>query len=236
MPTVAIGNRFHNALYGSMNGRVDATSALLNFAGSDDFSIYMIIQPKAFTSSQSVLSIGDGLATTKIAITTQSSSNRILITVNGSGIVGSMTNVNSTFAAGKLNYICFTKSGTSLNAYCDNQLIVTSTVPTTTIDGNVLRLFRSQSNGFDFDGLFYRVLIFNRALTLTEIQTLNNNDGLIYKAIRANCILNWEFKEKSGNTLFDASGNAINGTISGFNTTLGAGNRFVNFNEIPIAA
>lgn len=74
------------------------------------------------------------------------------------------------------------------------------------------------------------IICFNKALDASEVTYLYNTKNTRIPATAVgNVVGNWGFNQKQGTTLYDSSGNNLNGTLINFaNTTPSAGNAWVD--------
>jgi hypothetical protein len=73
---------------------------------------------------------------------------------------------------------------------------------------------------------------FNKELTADEVKALRDGDGAsIPNTALSSLVEWWSFNQKQGTTLPGAKGN--NGTLTGFTTSLGVSNQWVNENQEP---
>jgi hypothetical protein len=87
----------------------------------------------------------------------------------------------------------------------------------------------------NFNGIIYDFAYYDRLLTSQEIDEYWNTLGSYYP--KDNLLLKYAFNQKQGTTLLDSSGNGYNGTLinyTGLETSVGAGNKWVDDLENPI--
>src|SRR2546427_8380874 len=111
------------------------------------------------------------------------------------------------------HHLAGVRSGSTIALYVDGVLVATTT---TSIAGTISPLaplvigqVSPALNAEFFSGLIDEVEIFDRALSVPEIQAVFNADS----AGKCKPVANWMFDEGSGTTTYDRSGNGNNGTL-----------------------
>jgi hypothetical protein len=101
---------------------------------------------------------------------------------------------------------------TNLRLYIDGVLVATSAMTLDTLYQATNTVYIGRQHGGQYsNGIFHKVLLFNKALSATEISDIH------FKGITptANLVAQYLLNEGTGTTAIDTSGNGNNGTITG---------------------
>ena len=213
--TFTIKNRtlsvsYGGAIYsnGGANAKVTSSSVL---GGSGDFSLVAWIKVETLTSYPYCLALGTNTSSWGANIFRGSGLNCFSI-VRG----GSQYNANfSAITDSEWHLLIGVRNGTNIYSYVDGNTtpINTTAVGTGTIRSDI-NAFIGAGAGERLVGTIDGVLIYNIALSSSDITSIWNAGAGTETPPLSGLTLQWNFNDGSGLTIGDSSGNGYNGTIA----------------------
>jgi len=222
VPAIASGKGLQ---FDGVNDYIDLPKTNLfptRFPPNQAMSASVWFKTNSFTTVQRIIFVGDGVSVRYIDFGIGSDINGNYISINVQN-----NPYRYIFAYGLLTntlYHCVLtfKSGTNGGDIYINNVVVASNYHTQNWAGStnnpILAAIGSNgAGGSNFNGTIYDLKLFDKELTVSEVNELYVNKGqTVPTTAQANCVVDYRFTEGVGYTLNDLSGNAYTGTLTNF--------------------
>ncbi len=230
---------------GTMTGGLDAStdsvagqvSTALNMNGTSDyievnqdwdntlstFTYAVWIKPDNVTDQNLFFALNGNSLYPRASFTAAAGDIKFQLKIGGTT---SSATFNTNLVTGVWQHVVFTfdnAAGNIYNLYIDGVLFDTNNFPDGTIDGGTSNLLigRDTNNNLYFDGIMDDVRVYNRALTITEINALPGHTTDITSNLQGH----WKFDETSGTNANDETASGYDGTLYGNPTWQGTGGK-----------